>query len=58
MASTPAKGLPAAVLDRPKTGFSVPVREWLSGRPATDGRHDYRDWAFFVYDRCRKAGAA
>jgi asparagine synthase (glutamine-hydrolysing) len=29
LAATPAEPLPATVIERPKTGFSVPVREWL-----------------------------
>ena len=30
MAMTPAIPLPASVLNRPKTGFTVPVRQWLA----------------------------
>ena len=30
LADTPAKKLPAAILNRPKTGFGIPVREWLA----------------------------
>jgi asparagine synthase (glutamine-hydrolysing) len=51
MASTPAKSLPDEVLGRPKTGFSVPVREWLSGGRVSVDNQSYRDWARFVYDR-------
>ncbi len=29
LAATPVKSLPSAVLDRRKTGFTVPVRDWL-----------------------------
>ena len=32
MASTPSVPLPDAVLNREKTGFSIPVREWLQDR--------------------------
>jgi asparagine synthase (glutamine-hydrolysing) len=31
LAATPRSALPAAVLNRPKTGFQVPVRDWLMG---------------------------
>ncbi len=39
------KPLPPEVLSRPKTGFSVPVREWMHG-PLSRG---LRSWASFVY---------
>jgi asparagine synthase (glutamine-hydrolysing) len=29
MALTPSRRLPASILNRPKTGFTVPVRDWL-----------------------------
>lgn len=29
MAASPALPLPSAILERPKTGFSIPVRDWL-----------------------------
>ncbi len=47
MARTPDTPLPDAVLDRPKTGFFVPVREWLQG----DGNSErgLRGWARRVY---------
>jgi asparagine synthase (glutamine-hydrolysing) len=37
--------LPQEILARPKTGFSVPVREWMHG-PMTRG---LRSWSKFVY---------
>ncbi len=46
----PAARLPTAVINRPKTGFSVPVREWLmqnDNRPG-NGR-GLRGWARHVY---------
>jgi asparagine synthase (glutamine-hydrolysing) len=51
MAATPARALPAAVLDRPKTGFAVPVREWLAGETAETGpkTRGYRAWARRIY---------
>ena len=46
MARTPRTPLPAEVLNRRKTGFSVPVREWLmqdAGRQ--NGERGLRGWA-------------
>ncbi len=49
MASSPSRKLPDSVLRRPKTGFSVPVREWvLSGSDSVDGR-GLKDWARYLY---------
>ena len=45
MAGTPAKALPQAVLDKPKTGFFVPVPEWMGEQGGTG----YRGWAKAVY---------
>jgi asparagine synthase (glutamine-hydrolysing) len=45
MAATPLHKLPVEVTGRPKTGFSVPVRDWLTG---TGGR-GLRGWARELY---------
>jgi len=56
LALTPATPLPPAILDRPKTGFSIPVRSWLQngnggGHAAGDGSpRGLRGWARAVYD--------
>jgi asparagine synthase (glutamine-hydrolysing) len=43
-----APGLPEAVLNRPKTGFAVPIHQWLNpGAGSTVSRH--RDWAMVLY---------
>jgi asparagine synthase (glutamine-hydrolysing) len=42
--------LPDAVLSRPKTGFTVPIRKWLS----TDTDRGLRSWAKVVYDQFLK----
>jgi len=50
LGQTPAPPLPPELLDRPKTGFVVPVREWLMG--ADDGHahlRGLRGWAQHVY---------
>ncbi len=47
MADTPRVPLPEAVRNRPKTGFFVPVRDWLDGE--NDGEPGLRGWARRVY---------
>jgi asparagine synthase (glutamine-hydrolysing) len=42
-----APGLPAAVFDRPKIGFNIPLRQWL-GRASTSTR-GLRGWSRHVY---------
>jgi hypothetical protein len=53
LASTPGKPIPRALLDRPKTGSSVPVREWFQQKSGTEDASDpsYRGWVRFDYDR-------
>jgi asparagine synthase (glutamine-hydrolysing) len=55
LGGSPRPGLPEAVLARPKTGFTVPVREWLleERRARTPGVREprgLRGWARVVYD--------
>jgi asparagine synthase (glutamine-hydrolysing) len=63
MASAPALPLPGFVLNRPKTGFSLPVREWLLdergelGRRSADVR-GLRLWALRVHERFSSATRA
>jgi len=47
MARTPLNALPAAVLDRAKTGFFVPVERWTRESAQRNGAADrgYRGWA-------------
>lgn len=45
-AGLPTLGLPRAVIDKPKTGFLVPVREWLDQMAAARSRQrGLRGWA-------------
>ncbi len=52
MAASPSKPLPGAVLNRPKSGFSVPVRDWLEGDGG--GGRGLRGWAGRVYREALK----
>jgi asparagine synthase (glutamine-hydrolysing) len=49
MASTPGKPLPGRLLERKKTGFIVPVREWLIKDGSTNSGRGLRGWAMNVY---------
>jgi asparagine synthase (glutamine-hydrolysing) len=58
LADVPQSKLPAEILDRPKTGFSVPVREWLMHESRTSKvesrsttERGLRGWAKEVYGR-------
>ncbi|MFW5973317.1 MAG: asparagine synthase (glutamine-hydrolyzing) [Bacteroidota bacterium] len=52
MASTPARPLPEAVTKRPKSGFFVPVRDWmLEGSDMSPADRGLRGWAKYVYER-------
>jgi len=49
VALTPKVSLPHDVLVKRKTGFSVPVRDWLLGKEASRGLRGSRAWAIKVY---------
>lgn len=51
MANTPARALPPALLDRPKTGFTTPVRTWAAEAGLAPEARGQRGWARFVYER-------
>jgi ADP-heptose:LPS heptosyltransferase len=53
MARTPERPLPPEVLNRTKTGFSVPVREWLLQEDADfRAERGLRGWTRLVYSAC------
>ena len=52
LASTPAVPLPRGVLERPKTGFAVPMREWLSVPRASGEARGMRGWARSIAADC------
>jgi len=50
LAAAPAGGLPAAIVDRPKTGFTTPIESWMQAHMAasvSSARKDpsLRHWA-------------
>ncbi len=50
--ASPSKPLPPAVFTRKKTGFSVPLRQWVLGEKPGSKGHDFgmRGWARRLYD--------
>ena len=46
-----APQLPRELLNKPKTGFSIPVRDWLMGDHAEIKERGYRGWARHLYSR-------
>lgn len=50
MAATPARALPSEVLSRGKTGFSIPVREWLMDDHKKTRSRGLKGWARHIYD--------
>jgi asparagine synthase (glutamine-hydrolysing) len=57
MAEVLAEPLPGAVLGRPKSGFFVPVREWLEGGEAGASERGLRGWGRRVYEAAWGAAA-
>lgn len=56
MARTPQIELPREVLERAKTGFTVPTRNWLLAEQAGLGRErGLRGWTRYVYNTWRSA---
>ena len=49
MAYAPANPLPDAIVNRPKTGFSVPVREWMLGDARQGWGRGLRGWTRRVF---------
>ncbi len=55
MACTPRVTLPAEILNRRKTGFSVPVREWIMQNSGQQGgERGLRGWAREVYAHAQR----
>jgi len=51
MANSVSIQLPTSVLQRPKTGFSIPVRDWLLSDSSSNygKQRGLRGWAQYVY---------
>ena len=49
MAMSPHCALPNKILNRRKTGFSIPVHRWLMKDVKNEYRHEYRAWSSYVY---------
>jgi asparagine synthase (glutamine-hydrolysing) len=57
LARSPARALPEPLLNRPKTGFFIPVRDWLLGdAPAAPADRGLRGWARHVHAHWQKPG--
>ncbi|MDZ4814524.1 MAG: asparagine synthase (glutamine-hydrolyzing) [Pseudomonadota bacterium] len=57
LAALAAPKLSHKVLNRPKTGFSVPVREWMRADATHKDGRGLRDWAQFIHRRYAGARA-
>jgi asparagine synthase (glutamine-hydrolysing) len=57
LAGAPRRALPDALLRRPKTGFAVPVEQWLAGESTGIADRGLRGWARVVH-RAKWQGAA
>lgn len=49
IAAVAAPQLPGSIINRPKTGFSVPVSEWIQSKDSQTRHRGYRGWAQHVY---------
>ena len=59
LALAPERELPAAILNRAKTGFTMPVRKWLVEEDSRFDRHrGLRGWAQLIYSAQSGQGCA
>ena len=60
LATAPLRPLPAAVLDRSKTGFTTPIQSWMASlvRPAGGAARPWaRDWSMMVGHQSEPVGS-
>jgi len=57
LGQTPSVPLPDEMCQRKKTGFIVPVNEWIHGQKHVRG-HGFREWAKIVYQHARNSDLA
>lgn len=48
LVNTPHRRLPDEVVNRPKTGFSIPVQEWIEAHGQVKGQRGLRSWAKYI----------
>jgi asparagine synthase (glutamine-hydrolysing) len=51
LARSPRTPLPDAILNRPKTGFTLPIRDWMAEHGAAPKLFGMRPWALFLYQQ-------
>jgi asparagine synthase (glutamine-hydrolysing) len=56
IAQAVSPAIPENILNRKKTGFSVPIYQWLNPK-ASSKKNDHRLWAKFVYEEFTKGNA-
>lgn len=49
----PRRPLPRAIVDRPRTGFIVPIRDWTLDKGLVSGDRGFRGWATYVLKASR-----
>ena len=54
LAESPAKPLPETMINRPKTGFGIPVQTWLKQMSVAGNRGPSRSWALEVAEQYAK----
>jgi asparagine synthase (glutamine-hydrolysing) len=50
LGGVPRRSLPDEILNRPKTGFAIPVREWLEASGESAGQRGLRGWSLRVHE--------
>lgn len=48
LATVPCRALPDEIIHRPKTGFAIPIQEWIGSQDQAAGQRGLRGWALSV----------